>query len=79
MNKATRAHNPRMMVALIAVLLLLAVAVAFALQPAAPIGADDPAFHATRAGGAGESDFTDDPYIERHADVVARYHEGSAR
>ncbi len=75
MDLATARHNPRvtMVVALIAVLLL--VALAFALQPAATTSDRSPAVHATSA--AGGSSFTDDPYIDRHAEIVARYHRGS--
>ena len=73
MNEAMRTHNPRTRVAmaLIAVLLLLLVALAFALQPAATTSDRSPAVHATSAAGGSSVDY--DPYIERHAEVVAAY------
>jgi hypothetical protein len=64
---------------LIALLVLLAVALASSLQPAATTGSSSPAIHpgvhATIVGGP---DSTDDPYIDRHAKVVAAY-QGSPR
>jgi hypothetical protein len=56
------------------VLVLLVVALAAMLQPAAPIGvggrAVHPGIHATSTGGP---DVTEDSYIDRHAEVVAAY------
>jgi hypothetical protein len=56
------------------VLVLLVVALAAMLQPAVPIGvggrAVHPGIHATSTGGPG---VTEDPYIDRHAEVVAAY------
>jgi hypothetical protein len=76
MNEVIRTRNPWRTVAmvLLAVLVLLVVALASMLQPAAPIGtggrAVHPSIHATSTGGPG---VTEDPYIDRHAEVVAAY------
>ena len=79
MSKAIRTGNLRAIVGMVmlAVLLLL-VTLVFVLQPAVTTGdrEDDPAIQAKSAGGI--SDYQD-PYIDRHAEVVARYHEGSLR
>jgi hypothetical protein len=70
-------HRPMLTAAmvLLAVLVLLVVALAAMLQPAAPIGvggrAVHPGIHATSTGGPG---VTKDPYIDRHAEVVAAFH-----
>jgi hypothetical protein len=73
MNKAIRAHNlgAKMAMALIVALLVL-VALAFGMQEAVTTGGGEgkPAMHTTGAGG---SSLTQDPYIDRHAEVVARY------
>jgi hypothetical protein len=64
-----------LMMVLLAVLVLLVVALASMLQPAAPIGvggrAVHPGIHATSTGGPG---VTEDPYNDRHAEVVAAFH-----
>jgi hypothetical protein len=76
MNEVIRTRNPWRTVAmvLLAVLVLLVVALASMLQPAAPNGAGGravhPSIHATSTGGPG---VTEDPYIDRHAEVVAAY------
>jgi hypothetical protein len=77
MNEAISARSPRARVVtiLLAVLLLLAVLV-FVLRPAAT--SSDPAVRTMSAGGGGSS-LTHDPYVARHADVVARYHEDRVR
>ena len=78
MSKAIRTGNLRVTVGMVLLAaLLLMVALVFVLQPAVTTGdrEDDSAIHAKSAGG---SDFRD-PYIDRHAEVVARYHEGSLR
>ena len=65
---------------LLAVLVLLVVALASMLQPAAPTGAGGravpPAAHTMSTGGSG---LTKDPYIDRHAEVVATYRQGAPR
>lgn len=82
MNKAIRTHNLRATVKMVflAVLLLL-VALMFVLQSAATTSdrEGNPAIHAISADSPGGSDLTKDPYIDRHAEVVARYHQGSLR
>jgi hypothetical protein len=64
-----------LMMVLLAVLVLLVVALAAMLQPAAPIGvggrAVHPGIHPTSTGGPG---VTEDPYNDRHAEVVAAFH-----
>lgn len=76
MSKAIRTHNPgvKAEIALILVSLVLLAALAFTLPPTATTG--DPAIRATSAKG---SSVTNDPYVDRHAEVVARYHQGSPR
>lgn len=65
MNTTIGGHNFRAMVAVV-----------FAVQTAAKTSGGNPAMRARSAGG---SSITEDPYIDRHAEVVARYHEGSLR
>ena len=83
MNTTIRGHNLRvtMVMALLAVLLLLAVALVFALRPAPTTSDRDakPANHAMSADSTGGSISTHDPYIERHAEVVERLGNGSLR
>jgi ABC-type phosphate transport system substrate-binding protein len=78
MSKAIRTDNFRARVGMVLLAgLLLLVTLVFVLQPAVTTSdrEDDPAVQAISAGG---SDFQD-PYIDRHAEVVARYHEGGLR
>ena len=77
MNTTIRGHNLRVtrIIALLAVLLLLAVALVFALQPAPTASDRDPAMS---TGGKGGSISTHDPYLERHAEVVERLGNGIA-
>jgi hypothetical protein len=79
MSKAIRAGNLRATVglALLAALPLM-VALVFVLQPAVTTSdrKNDPAIQARSA--ASSADFQD-PYIDRHAEVVALYHGGSPR
>jgi len=81
MNTTLRGHSLRVTVvmALFAVLLLLAVV--FALQPAPTTGDHEanPANRAMSAESTGGSRITDDPYIERHAEVVERLGNGRLR
>ena len=79
MTQTIRGHNLKVTVAmvLIAVLVLLVVVLAYMMQPAATTEANNPGIHATS--GAGGSSITHDPYIDRHAEVVARLGEGSLR
>jgi hypothetical protein len=81
MNEAVSTRNAWKTVAmmLIAVLVLLVVALTSMLQPAATTGASGPAVHpGVHAMSTGGSSLTDDPYIDRHAEVVAT-HRRSAR
>jgi hypothetical protein len=82
MNTTIRGHYLRMTVvmALLAVLIVLAVALVFARQPA-PTTSDrnaSPANHAMSAGGKGGSSVNNYP-IGRHAEVVQRLGNGSLR
>ena len=63
-------------IALLAVVLLSAVAFAVLPNITASDSGRDPAMHATSAGG---SSIGHDPYIDDHAEVIARYHDGSLR
>jgi hypothetical protein len=78
MNTTIRCHYLRVTVAmaLLAVLLLLSVALVFALQPAPMTSDRDPAMSADGKGG---SSLTEDPYLERHAEVVEHLGNGSLR
>jgi hypothetical protein len=85
MNTTIRGHKPRVMrmIALLVVVLLLVLAVAleFALRPAPTTSDRDakPAIHAMSADGKRGSISTQDPYLERHAEVVNRLGDGSLR
>jgi len=80
MNEAIRTRNPWKTVAmmLLAALVLVLVALASMLRPAPTTEASTPAVHpgvhpgvhATSAGGSG---IAKDPFIDRHAEVVATY------
>ena len=79
MNEAIRTRNPWKTAAMV-LLALLVVALASMLRPAATTDAGAPAVHpgvhATSAGGSGSAV---DPYIDRHAEVVAGYQQGGPR
>ena len=82
MNTTIRGHTfgVKVVMALLAVLLLLlTVALAFALQPAPTTSDANPAIHAMSADGKRGSISTQDPYLERHAEVVNRLGDGSLR
>jgi hypothetical protein len=78
MNTTIRGQYLRVTVvmALLAVLVLLSVALVFALQPAPTTSDRDSAMS---AGGKGGSSLTEDPYLERHAAVIERLGNGSLR
>jgi hypothetical protein len=81
MNTTIRGHNlrARVVMALLAVLLLVAVALMFALRPA-PTTSDRDANHAMSADGKRGSISTQDPdLLKRHAEVVERLGNGSLR
>ncbi len=84
MNEAIGPSNPRKTLAtvVLAVLVLLVVALASLMQPATTNGASSPggrAIPAASAGGTGGPGFNDDPYINRHTEVVARYQQDGPR
>ena len=74
MNTTIRGHDFRTIVALAALIVLVALVIV--LRTTTPTGGGNPAIHARDTGG---SSITQDPYNDRHAEVVARYHEGSCR
>jgi hypothetical protein len=83
MNTTIRGQNPRLtrVIALLAVLLLLTIALVFAL-PSAPTTSDSDVSRANQAMSAddtGGSTITKDPNIERHAEVVERLGNGNLR
>ena len=79
MSEAIRTRNPwkTATIMLLAVLVLLMIALASMLQPAATTSAGTPAVHpgvhASIAKGDGGSGIANDPFIGRHAEVVATY------
>ena len=84
MNEAMRSRNPwtTVMMMLLAVLVLLVVALASLMQPDVTTGASGPggrAVHAEHAGGTGGPASYDDPYIDRHAEIVARFQQDGPR
>ena len=79
MSKAIRAHNlgPMVAILLLAALIILVVLVFMARQAKTTTDRiTRPAISADRAKG---SSFDRDPYIDRHAEVVARYHHDGPR
>ena len=78
MNTTIRVRNLKTAAAMALLVALFLLAVAFGVQQAATTGDRDggPAMRATSAGGAG---LTDDPYVDRHAEIIASYHGGSLR
>ena len=81
MNEAIRPRNAKATV-LLAVLVLLVLALASLMRPAETTGASSPggrAIPAVSAGGTGGTGLNDDPYINRHAEVVARYQQDGPR
>jgi hypothetical protein len=82
MNEAMRTREPWRTTAmvLIAVLVLLVVALASMLRPAATTGVGGrsihPGVHVTSAAGQG---IAGDSYVERHTEVVAGYQQGGPR
>jgi hypothetical protein len=83
MNTTLRGQKLRVTVAmvLLAVLVLLAVALAYALRPVSTTshGGAIPAHRAMSADSTRGSTISRDPYIERHAEVVQRLGNGSLR
>ena len=83
MNTTMRGEKLRVTVAMVlfAVLVLLAVALAYTLRPIPTTSHGDatPANRAISTDGARGSTITKDPNIERHAEVVQRLGNGSLR
>ena len=82
MNQTVGGHNPRVTMAIAALAVLLLVLTVVAVIQTAPTSSDrgvSPANHAMSAEGKGGSSVNHDPYIDRHAEVVARYHEDGLR
>jgi hypothetical protein len=75
MNTTMRGHNLKVVALMALLAVLFVVAAAFATQ-VATTGDGDSAVHAKSAAG---SSLTEDSHIDRHAEVVARYHGGSLR
>jgi len=81
MNEAIRTRDYWRTAAMVLLaVLVLVVALASMLQPAATTDASTPAVHpgvhATITGGPG---FAEDPYTDRHAEAVAGYRHGAPR
>jgi hypothetical protein len=78
MNTTMRGRDLKAMAAMALLALVLLSAVAYAVWPTITTidSGRDPAIYATSVGG---SSITHDPYIDDHAEVIARYHEGSLR
>jgi hypothetical protein len=82
MNRAIRTGNLKVTMGIVLLAgLLLMVTLVFVLQPATTTSnsGNNAGVQATSADSNGGSSLTHDPYIDRHAEVVARYHEGSLR
>jgi hypothetical protein len=80
MNEALRTRNPRATVATVLLAVLVLLAVAFLPQPDTTTGASSPAVHpGVHAASAGGPEITEDPYIGRHAEVVASYQQHGPR
>ena len=80
MNTTIGGPELKAMAAMALLALVLLVSVTLAVWTASTTtggGADEPAM--VRAASAGGSSIARDPDIERHAEVVASYHEGSLR
>jgi hypothetical protein len=79
MSKAIRGHNLGATVAMALIVgLLLLVGLVFAVHQAT-VTSDQAGTPAISSDGQGGPDLSRDPYIERHAEVVARYHQNGRR
>ena len=82
MSKAIRGHNLWAMVAMVAMVLivglLLLVSLVFAVHQAT-LTSDRAGTPAISSDSQGGPDLSRDPYIERHAEMVARYHRNGRR
>jgi hypothetical protein len=81
MNTTIRGYNLRVTVVMALLAVVLLVALVFALRPAPTTSDNDanPANHAMSADGKRGPISTQDPYLERHAEVVERLGDGSLR
>jgi cytochrome b len=83
MSQAAGGHNPMVTMVIVALAVVLVVLTLVAVIQTASTTSDsapNPANQAISADdGTGGSRVTHDPYIDRHAAVVARYHEDSLR
>lgn len=79
MNEPILGHHLRatVLMALLVVFLLLTLVVLVEPDPTTIDRDGNPAVHAM--GGSAGTSITHDPYISRHAEVVARYQEGGPR
>jgi hypothetical protein len=78
MSQTIRGHNLRVtMVTVALAVVLLALTLVVVVQTSPTTGSVNSANRAM--GGAGGSSITHDSYIDRHAEVIARYHQGSLR
>jgi hypothetical protein len=78
MNTTERGNYLGIKAAVALLVVLITLAVVITMRPDATVGGrgPDPAIRVTSGGG---SSFTQDPFIGHHADVIARYHDGSLR
>ena len=76
-NRAIRTSNLRATAGIVLLAVLLTVALVFALRPTVTTSDrnDEPAIQEIGAGGLDLKD----PYIDRHAALIARYHDGGIR
>jgi len=75
MSQTIRGHNLRVtMVTVALAVVLLALTLVVVVQTSTTTGDSGSANPAMSADGSGGSSFAQDPYIERHAEVVARHH-----
>ena len=81
MNGTMHSRNPwtTVLMMLLAVLVLLVVALASLMQPTVTTGASGPGGRAVHASGTGEPRSYNDPYIDRHAEIVARFQQDEPR
>ena len=78
MNTTIRGHNLKVLAAMALLTLVLLSAIVFAVWTTATATdrGGNPEIHGTSGGG---QIITQDPYIDRHAEMIAGYYEGSLR
>jgi len=82
MSQTIGGHSPRVTMVIAALAVVLLVLTLVTVVHTASTTSDrgvSPAKHAMSADGPGGRSVNYDPYIDRHAEVVARYHEDSLR